>query len=54
MYSIRDSINDDDSVRALSLANDLYFLLLRHTVWKNSIICDTFCKGDIDEVKTGS
>ena len=43
MYRIRDSVNSDDSIGALSLANDLYFMLLRATIEDRKIKCKEVC-----------
>lgn len=46
MYNIRDAINDNESIRALSLANDLYFMLLRAAINDQKLTCDPICKGE--------
>lgn len=43
MYKIRDRMNDNDALTALSLANDLYFNLLRITIQDGKINCED-CK----------
>lgn len=43
MYAIRDCINDDDTLGALSLANDLYFMLLRVVIEDGKVSCGLKC-----------
>lgn len=43
MYAIRDCINHDNTMGALSLANDLYYRLLRINLEGGLIECNLGC-----------
>lgn len=56
MYAIRDCINrDSDAFNALSLANDLYYKLLRIALEDRKIVCNLSCNGGTtDETKANT